>query len=164
MSLAKRRATPLENSCRHSVPLVDLASHRDQIIRLRRLDLFHALCAVLAFCDDLRMPVSSSSSSFVHHKLSGSNMSRTVRPRITIFYRDIHTDIVDSHTGHGITYYFRSEVKANKKRTLTASGRISGERFGRVSRIVINLSGIVGTTTTPDMTSLAASGWLSRCN
>ena len=31
--------------------------------------------------------------SFVaHHNVSGSNISRTVRPRITTFYTDIHTD------------------------------------------------------------------------
>ena len=34
---------------------------------------------------------SSSSLPFVHHKVSGSNNSRTVLPRITKFYADMHT-------------------------------------------------------------------------
>ena len=35
-----------------------------------------------------------------YYKLSGSNISRTVRPRITILYLDIHTDMLYSHTGY----------------------------------------------------------------
>ena len=47
-------------------------------------------------------------SSFViilHHKVSGLNISRTIWPRITTFYSDIHTDLLYSHTSLN---YFRS--------------------------------------------------------
>ena len=47
---------------------------------------------------------------FVWHEISSSNISKIVWRRITKFYRDIHTDIVYSHTGHGIITYFRSAV------------------------------------------------------
>ena len=40
-------------------------------------------------------------------------MSKTVWPRITNFYRDIHTDIVYSHTGYDIIIYFQSKTVEN---------------------------------------------------
>ena len=50
---------------------------------------------------------------FVH--LSGS-FSRTVWPRITIFYADIHTDLLNSHTWYDdFMNYFLSEVVMKKK-------------------------------------------------
>ena len=54
--------------------------------------------------------------SFVHHNVSGLNISRIVWPRITKFYTDIHTDLLYSHTGHDVTSYFWSafiEVQKN---------------------------------------------------
>ena len=42
----------------------------------------------------------------VHHKVSGLHVSKPVWPRITRFYRDIHTDLVHSYTGYDITSYF----------------------------------------------------------
>ena len=53
--------------------------------------------------------------SFVRHENSPSNSSRTVLPRITNFYVDIHTDIFYSHIGYDVIIYFRSEVIAKKK-------------------------------------------------
>ena len=54
------------------------------------------------------------SSSFVHHKVSGSDISRTVWP--WIFYRHIHTHIVYSRVGHDVTNNFRSDVRPKKSR------------------------------------------------
>ena len=46
-----------------------------------------------------------SSSSIVHHKVSGSNISRTFWPRVTKCYTDIHTDLLYSRTGYDVTNY-----------------------------------------------------------
>ena len=74
---AKRRATQLENLCRHCVSFVgDLASNRDRIIDCR-LGPFCALftqSASMAFCLMWWAP----SVVVVHHKVSGSTISRTV--------------------------------------------------------------------------------------
>ena len=70
--------------------------------------------------------------SFVRHKIGSSNSSKTVWPKITTFYNDIHTDIVYSHTGYDVTIYFRLEVigeKQSKMRSPTALYEISGELF-----------------------------------
>ena len=45
----------------------------------------------------------------VHHTVRPSNISRTVCPRITTFYVDIHADQFHSHTGYDVTSYFQSE-------------------------------------------------------
>ena len=73
-------------------------------------------------------------SSFVRYENSSSNISKTVLPRLTKFYRDINTDIVNSHTGYDVIIYFRSEVIGGKRSKIptpspTASGGISRERF-----------------------------------
>ena len=51
--------------------------------------------------------------SFVRHEISSSNVSKTVWPRITKYYRDNHTDMVDNQTGYDVIIYFRSA--ANRK-------------------------------------------------
>ena len=55
-----------------------------------------------------------------HHKLSGSNISRTVRPRIIEFYRDIHANPFHSNTGLA----FIEVRKAAEVPPPTAMGRI----------------------------------------
>ena len=50
------------------------------------------------------------SCSFVWHKISSSNILRTIGPRITKFCLDIHTDQLYSYTGYNVTNYFQSEV------------------------------------------------------
>ena len=49
----------------------------------------------------------------VHHQVNSSNISRIVWPRITKFYRDIHTNLLCSHTGYDITSCFGLAVKCN---------------------------------------------------
>ena len=41
-------------------------------------------------------------------------ISKTVLHRITKFHRNIHTDIIYSHTGYHVIIYFRSEVLGEK--------------------------------------------------
>ena len=70
----------------------------------------------------------------VHHKVSGSDRSVTVRPRIARFHTKIHIDQLYSHAGYDVTTCFRSEVIANKPSKMPppmASGVIYGERFKR---------------------------------
>ena len=47
--------------------------------------------------------------------------SRTVWPRITKFYTDIHTGSLYGHTGYDVTSYFRSEVIPKKKTVKNAA-------------------------------------------
>ena len=68
----------------------------------------------------------------VHHKVSGSFILRTVWPRITKFYVDIHSDSFYSHNGYNIISYFPSKVikkKLFKMSPLMACHPISLERF-----------------------------------
>ena len=69
--------------------------------------------------------------SFVRHEMSSSNISKTVGPRITKFYRDINTDIVYSHSGYDNIFHLRLEVVREKSKMPppTDSGGISRERF-----------------------------------
>ena len=46
--------------------------------------------------------------------MSFSNISKTVQPRITKFYSDIHTDMFYSRTRYDIIIYFRSEAIGEK--------------------------------------------------
>ena len=59
--------------------------------------------AVTSFC--------CRSSVFVHHKLSCSYTSRTVWPRFTKIYMDMHTDPVCSLTGYDVTGYVQAAIK-----------------------------------------------------
>ena len=60
---------------------------------------------------DLWLVLKSTYLTFViHHKVSGLNISITVWSRITKFYRNIHTDLLYSHTRYGMSNYIRSEV------------------------------------------------------
>ena len=55
--------------------------------------------------------------SFVNHKVSDSNISRTISPRITKFYTDIHTNLLNSHNGYGVSSYFQSAFIEVRKET-----------------------------------------------
>ena len=46
----------------------------------------------------------------VRHKVRLSYISRTVQPRITEVYKNLHAGLVDNHTGYDITIDFRSDV------------------------------------------------------
>ena len=67
---------------------------------------------------------------FVHSltRNHSSNISRTVWPRFTKFYMDIHTDILCGHTGYDGRKLLQ---KLSKILFPTASGGISQERFKR---------------------------------
>ena len=66
----------------------------------------------------------------VHYKLRVLNVSRTVRPRITKFYKDIHTDLVHSHIEYDVISYFLLEArKTLKMPPPTSSGGIPQEQF-----------------------------------
>ena len=115
---------------------------------------------VLALCDDLRTPVSSS---FVIHKLSGSNISRTVRSRIAELY--IYTDMLYSRIAYDVTSYFQWEIiakKPSKMPTPTASDGILESSLSDNHEHFSCLSGGIDTTILTDMTSLAASGRLQN--
>ena len=97
---------------------------------------------------------------FVWHEISSSNISRTVLPSITKFYRDIHTDIpTSSHTGWR-DYLLPVASYKSEKRTkippLAVLGGISGEWFKQGSRNFTHLSRTIG------FTNLAAPGWLQN--
>ena len=80
---------------------------------------------------------------FVRREINSSNMSKTIWPRITKFYRDIHTNIVYSHTGYEAIIYFRSKIIAKKLLKIplpTASGGISRKWFKLRSRNFTRLS------------------------
>ena len=65
-----------------------------------------------------------------------------------------------------MTNYFLSEVTAKNlwKMPLTITlGSISQEQFKRGPRNSMHLSGTIGLTTQPDLTLLAAFGWLHNC-
>ena len=97
--------------------------------------------------------------SFALHEISPSNILRTVWPRITIFYVDIHTDIVYSRTGYDVIISFRSEVTVKKRSKLpppTASGGISQEWFKLRSRNFTHLLMTIGLTNLPDTTPLTS--------
>ena len=49
-------------------------------------------------------------SSFVHHKVSGSNTSRTDRSRTTEFYTDVHANLLYNLTGYDVASCFRSAL------------------------------------------------------
>ena len=65
----------------------------------------------------------------VHHKVSGSNISRTVWLRITKFHRYIHTDMLYSHTGYDVTSYFRSPFIEVRKTTENVASDGFGSNF-----------------------------------
>ena len=90
----------------------------------------------------------------VHHKLSCSNISRTVWPRITTFYMDIHTDLLYSNNRYDVTNFFMSEVITKMPPPMASVG-ISREQF-KGSQNFTHLSETVGLTNLPDMKSLAA--------
>ena len=74
--------------------------------------------------------------SFVLHKISPSNISRTVWPRFIQFYADIHSDLLYSNTGYNITDYCQLEVIAKNSsiQPPTASSGISWEWFKQASQ------------------------------
>ena len=102
----------------------------------------------------------------VHHKVSGSIISRTVWHRITKLYMTIHTDLLNSRTGYDIDIYFRPEVIAKKNclKCHFALLRVEfiGKRFKQWSPSFNFLTRTIGLTNLLDMTSLAASGRLEN--
>ena len=87
-------------------------------------------------------------------------------PGITKLYTSLHTGRVYNHTGYDITGCFQLAVMKVKKRSQmlppTASGRISREWFKQGLQSVTSLSGTIGLTNLPDMTSLAVSSRLQN--
>ena len=77
-----------------------------------------ALNGVFALCHDLHPP----SFIVVHHKMSGSYISRTVLPTITEFDTYIHTGLLCGCTGYDVTSYFWSEVIGKKLQNATSNG------------------------------------------
>ena len=62
----------------------------------------------------------------VYHKVSVSNTPRTVWPRITKFYTDIHTDILCCCTEYDVTNYLWSKVVAKQNVKNAASDGFGG--------------------------------------
>ena len=88
---------------------------------------------------------------------------RTVRARITKFYRHIKDSLPYIGTGYYVTNYFQSDATAKKKSKMplqAASGGISRVWFKQGSPIFTWLSGTTGPRNLPDMTSLVTSGRL----
>ena len=120
------------------------------------------------FCCDLRQNAEQGLWAVVRRRPSqwGSHyISRTVWPKITQFYTDIHFDQPYIHTGYDITNYNSRQLLRKKTAKMllpTTAGGISREGFKRGSRNFTGLSGTIGLTNLPDMTSLAISGWLQN--
>ena len=94
--------------------------------------------------------------SFVRHEISSSNISKTVRPRITKFYGDIHTDIVYSHTGYDVIIYFQSEVIGENSRWRTEENSCwirNGNRLRKKAK---------STSTASSQGHLATYGWMEK--
>ena len=90
-------------------------------------------------------------------------ISRTVRARITKFYRRTQAGLTYIGAGYDVTTHFRSEATAKKLSKMpppAASGRIAREWFKRGSPNFTRLSGTIGPRNLPDMTSLVTSGLL----
>ena len=102
--------------------------------------------------------------SFVRHEISSWNIWKTIWPRITKFYRHIHTDILYSHTGYDVTIYFRSEAIRENSRKYRLR-RLRGD-FSRTvqSRIMKFYTLIVAGVppNLPEMASPAPSGRLQN--
>ena len=103
------------------------------------------------------------SSSFVHHKVSGSCISWAVWPGIAIFYTDIRADIVYSYIAWLLHYSLAiSRRKLSWKKTVKMPPHDLGSIFPRMvwARITkfAALFFTISLTDLPDMTSLSASG------
>ena len=104
-------------------------------------------------------------SSFIHYKVSGSNISRNIWPWITNCHTDRRTNSLYSQTKFDVTSYFRSEVveeKTSKMLPVTTTGGISRERLKRGSGNFTHISGANILTNVLVMTSLAASNRLQN--
>ena len=96
--------------------------------------------------------------SIVRHEMSSSNISKTVWPRITKFYRYIHTDIAYRRTGYDVIIYVLSEVIWEKQSILLPwrlLGGIYRERLKLGSWNYTCLSNTSGPTNLPEMVSPA---------
>ena len=89
----------------------------------------------------------------------------------TKFYKDIHADLLYSHTGYERSHSSQKFCQKflQKKTSImpkmpppTALGVISLEQFKRGSQKIIHLSGTISPTKMPDTTPLAASSWLQN--
>ena len=82
--------------------------------------------------------------SFIHYKVSGSNVLRIVRPRITKFDTNIQANLVFNYTGYDITNYFQSEVivkKLSKMPQPTTLDQTSRERLKQGHEILQHYQG-----------------------
>ena len=97
--------------------------------------------------------------SSVHHKVSGSYISRT---RIIKFYRHIQHKLLYIYSGHmtPLPVGIYREKKLSKMTLPMAPGGISREWFKRCLQNSKELSRTIGLIQIPDMTSLAASSQL----
>ena len=99
--------------------------------------------------------------SFVRDKVSPSNISRTVWPRLTKFHIDIHTDLF--YNTHDMTSLTIIPVGSCLEKTCWnyRLQRLLVEFLENGSSTItkfIHLSGIIGSTNLSDMTSSATSG------
>ena len=102
------------------------------------LDVSHISNLLLSKTPQGVLPISTKGPSAVfrrrgsfYHNVSGSNISKTVWPRNTKFYRHIRTDLLYSRTGYDVTSYFRSDVVAKKPSRLNSSSDGFGWNFSR---------------------------------
>ena len=109
---------------------------------------------VFALWHDLHRPASS----FIHNKVSGSYIARTVWPRLTKSRNqditDIRINLLYSHTGYDVTSYFRSEVnlkKTVKNATSDDFEWIFWEQLEWESPNYTYLLGIISVIKLPDM-------------
>ena len=80
----------------------------------------------------------------VNHKVSGSNISRTFRPRSTTFYTDIYADLFFSHIGINIiSYFWSSFIEFRKKNENAASDGFGSNLSGAVICLLNQLLGFL---------------------
>ena len=96
----------------------------------------------------------------VRDKVSPSNISRTVWPRITELYKDIHIDQLCSHAGYDVNNFFRTVAMAKKTVENAATDGFGGhsrEMFKQGLQNFTHLLGTIGLRELSDLTSLTAS-------
>ena len=95
----------------------------------------------------------------VRHKVRQLYISRTFRPRMTKFYKNLNSGRVYNRTQYNVTNYFGSYCgKMSIMLPKMASGIISPKRLSKRSQNFKRLSGTTGPTNLPDMASLVTSG------
>ena len=137
-----------------SAAVTELASWKVTATHLRSVEVNGATFA--SFLDKTHLGVSASYHrvrwpafvrSFVRHKVSCSNISITVRPRITKFYTDFLANLLFSHTWYDIPNSFRSirsEVMARKTVENVASYDFGWNFSGTFKVIIATFYPLVG--------------------